>query len=69
MKYQPHQLIEEQIEEPKETLDEEDLHDILSGAYIVLEQVKERKLPKRLHSDIIYLLDRIEATITWHKLH
>ncbi len=64
-----HQLIEEELEPPMETLDEEDLQDLMSEVYCVLHAVNERKLPKQLHSDVVGLLNRVEACISWHKLH
>jgi hypothetical protein len=68
MKHEPHQLLEEELTPPKEELDEEEIEDLMLEVLLVLNQIKDRKLPKRLQSDVAYLLKKIEDAVSWHKL-
>ena len=67
--YQPHQLMEAPMEEPKEPLDEEKLELLLERSYLVLTTVLERRLPKALHNDVAHLIEDIDKVLRWQQLN
>lgn len=64
-----HDLHDEVTEPAKVEIDEEDAFDLISEAYYLLGLVAEARLSKRLHSDVLDLRSRLEAVISWSKLH
>ena len=60
---------EEQGLPPKREADEEDIEDLLTRTYALLETVLERRLPKVLHKDLLRLHTDISEVISWSRLH
>ena len=64
-----HQLMEEQMLEPKEEADEADVMSLLERTYGLLETVLESRLKASTRSDIIHLKKDIEDVIWFHIMH
>lgn len=64
-----HELMEEELIEPKEEADEEDMLTLLERTYALLETVLEARLKGLTRSDVIRLQKDIEDVIWFHHLH
>lgn len=49
-------------------MDDEMAMDLLVRTHVILGTVLERKLPKRLHSDLAHLYKDIDDALSWHSI-
>lgn len=56
-------------EDPEESFDEEDVHDLAMEAFVLLNKALQIRQPKWLQSEAIGLVNRIEKIISFERVH
>lgn len=69
MDYQPHQLMDEQLQDPKEEADEADIESLLQRTYGILETVLQGRLKDSTRNDVLRLRQDVEDVIWFHHVH
>ena len=66
---QPKIELAEVLEEPKVVLDEEDVAYLMHDCYQFIAKMMQRNNPRALQAEGNKLVERIEETLFWHKIH
>jgi hypothetical protein len=62
-------LMDEELIEPKQMMDEQDVMELLERTYGLMTTVLEGRLRTSTRSDILELLKDLEDVIAWHRMH
>jgi len=69
MKYEIHQLIEEEPLPNQLETDEEMLMDLLQRSYYLVGMALERRLPKGIHDDLAHLHKDLKDALSFWRVH